>query len=51
MELLELILEDSNIYKTIYRVVKNDGSGVLIKLAPSKEEVILKNTKKKSRML
>ena len=33
MELLELILEDSNIYKTIYRVVKNDGSGGIDKIS------------------
>ena len=32
MELLELILEDSNLYKAIDRVVKNDGSGGIDKM-------------------
>ena len=35
MELLELILEDSNLYKAIDRVVKNDGSGGIDKMSTS----------------
>lgn len=33
MELLELILEDSNLYKAIDRVVKNNGSGGIDKMS------------------
>ncbi len=33
MELLELILKDSNLYKAIARVVKNNGSGGIDKMS------------------
>lgn len=35
IELLELILEDSNLYKAIERVVKNNGSGGIDKMSAS----------------
>ena len=35
MELLQLILEDSNLYKAIERVIKNNGSGGIDKMSAS----------------
>lgn len=46
IELLELILEDSNLYKAIERVVKNNGSGGIDKMPVMKLKVISKSTMK-----
>lgn len=40
MELLELILEDSNLDKAIERVVKNNGSGGIDKMSTSEGKKI-----------